>query len=79
VDLARLGRVADAFRAIERPNRLCYFWQHHAGESNLKDENKAAERIEKLRERIEYHNHRYYVLDAPEISDAEYDGMMREL
>lgn len=36
-------------------------------------------RVEKLREEIEYHNYRYYVLDQPEISDAEYDRLMREL
>ena len=36
-------------------------------------------RVDKLREEIEYHNHRYYVLDQPEISDAEYDRLMREL
>jgi len=36
-------------------------------------------RIEKLREEIELHNHRYYVLDQPEISDAEYDRLMGEL
>jgi DNA ligase (NAD+) len=36
-------------------------------------------RIEKLREEIEYHNYRYYVLDQPEITDAEYDRLMREL
>jgi DNA ligase (NAD+) len=36
-------------------------------------------RVEKLCEEIEYHNHRYYVLDQPEISDAEYDRLMREL
>lgn len=36
-------------------------------------------RVKKLREAIEYHNYRYYVLDNPEISDAEYDQMMREL
>jgi DNA ligase (NAD+) len=36
-------------------------------------------RIEKLREEIEYHNYRYYVLDQPEISDAEYDRLLREL
>ncbi len=32
-----------------------------------------------LREQIEYHNYRYYVLDDPVISDAEYDRLMREL
>ena len=35
--------------------------------------------IEKLREQINYHSYRYYVLDAPEISDYEYDMLMREL
>jgi len=32
-----------------------------------------------LRDEINYHNHRYYVLDSPEISDADYDGLMRRL
>jgi DNA ligase (NAD+) len=36
-------------------------------------------RVEKLREDIEYHNHLYYVLDQPEISDAQYDRLMKEL
>ncbi len=36
-------------------------------------------RIEELRQLIEYHNYRYYVLDEPEISDAEYDALFREL
>jgi DNA ligase (NAD+) len=36
-------------------------------------------RIDKLREQLTYHSYRYYVLDNPEISDAEYDGLMREL
>jgi len=36
-------------------------------------------RVENLREEIEYHNYRYYVLDQPEISDAQYDRLMREL
>jgi DNA ligase (NAD+) len=35
--------------------------------------------VETLRRDIEHHNYRYYVLDAPEISDAEYDQMMRRL
>jgi DNA ligase (NAD+) len=36
-------------------------------------------RVEKLQEEIEYHNYRYYVLDQPEIPDAQYDRLMREL
>jgi len=39
----------------------------------------AAKRAEELRREIEQHNYRYYVLDAPEISDAEYDDLVREL
>jgi len=35
--------------------------------------------IEALREKIRYHNHRYHVLDDPEISDAEYDRLFRRL
>ena len=37
------------------------------------------ERIKKLREEINYHNYRYYVLDSPVISDEEYDALMHEL
>jgi DNA ligase (NAD+) len=39
----------------------------------------AAERVTWLREQIDRANHAYYVLDAPEISDAEYDRLFREL
>ena len=35
-------------------------------------------RILELRETIEYHSHRYHVLDDPEIADAEYDALVRE-
>lgn len=36
-------------------------------------------RIRELREEIRHHEHQYYVLDSPEISDAAYDTLMREL
>jgi len=36
-------------------------------------------KIEALREKIRYHEHRYYVLDDPEISDAEFDKLINEL
>lgn len=39
----------------------------------------AAKRAAALREEIEAHNHRYYVLDAPAISDAAFDALFREL
>jgi DNA ligase (NAD+) len=37
------------------------------------------DQIEKLREKIRHHEHLYYVLDAPEITDADYDLLMQEL
>ena len=37
------------------------------------------EHIENLRAALNHHNYRYYVLDSPEVSDAEYDALMREL
>ena len=45
----------------------------------MMDNDSAAKRIHELRTVIEYHNRRYYQQDAPEISDAEYDRLMREL
>src|SRR6186713_195262 len=38
-----------------------------------------AKRARELRELIENHNYRYYVLDDPEVSDAQFDALMREL
>ncbi len=37
------------------------------------------QRIEELRRQLDYHNHKYYVENAPEISDFDFDAMMREL
>lgn len=45
----------------------------------MKDQNQASLRAKKLREILNDHNHRYYVLDDPEISDSKYDGLLREL
>jgi DNA ligase (NAD+) len=36
-------------------------------------------RVEELRELLRHHEYRYYVLDSPEVSDAEYDALYREL
>jgi len=46
---------------------------------DAKDLQALAQQIQQLRDKIQYHNYRYYVLDDPEISDAEYDGLMQEL
>jgi DNA ligase (NAD+) len=39
----------------------------------------SSRRAAELRKQLHFHNHRYYVLDDPAISDAEYDSLMREL
>lgn len=45
----------------------------------MMDKNQAEEKIKKLRGELEYHSNLYYNMDSPEISDHEYDMMMREL
>ena len=40
---------------------------------------KEIRRVRELREEIERHNFRYYVLDAPTLLDSEFDGLIREL
>jgi len=46
---------------------------------NFDNHNNILKKIEELREKIRYHNYRYYVLDNPTVSDAEYDQLMRDL
>jgi DNA ligase (NAD+) len=43
------------------------------------DTDTAMKRIQELRRLIYYHNRRYYQLDDPEISDVEYDRLLKEL
>lgn len=38
-----------------------------------------SQKIQELREKLRHHDYLYYVMDQPEISDAEYDALMREL
>jgi DNA ligase (NAD+) len=51
--------------------------QRHHGEERERSEAKL--RVEELRDQIRHHDYLYYVEDAPEISDADYDALMREL
>ncbi|MCU7920741.1 MAG: NAD-dependent DNA ligase LigA [Candidatus Thiodiazotropha sp. (ex Epidulcina cf. delphinae)] len=45
----------------------------------MKSATAVAARIQALRNEIDHHNRQYYVFDAPEIADAEYDRLLREL
>jgi len=49
---------------------------HDAADEELA---RARRRVDELRARLEHASYRYYVLDAPEISDGEYDVLLREL
>ncbi len=44
-----------------------------------RDRAEAQRRVEELRTQIRHHDYRYHVLDEPEIADAEYDELLREL
>jgi DNA ligase (NAD+) len=47
-------------------------------ESNMIPQ-KTHQRVEELRQQVRYHNYRYYVLNDPVVSDAEYDRLLAEL
>jgi DNA ligase (NAD+) len=49
------------------------------GRRSMSHKDAIRERIESLRREIRYHNRKYYVEDSPEISDYEYDQLMKEL
>ena len=58
-------------------------WYHHiefVGETPaMPSDSTIIDHTRELRSRIDYHGHRYYVLDDPEISDSQYDELMQEL
>ena len=50
-----------------------------AGAGRARGKGDPAARVAELRRQLEYHNHRYYVLDDPEIGDDQYDALIDEL
>ncbi len=74
----------DRRRALPRDSKMAACHDRtrvsvHDKISFMSDLARAKARIEALREQINEHNYRYYVLDAPLVSDAEYDRLLREL
>src|SRR6266568_2685317 len=64
-----------------RPNHRCHSVEAdpRMSKTAAKANRKLLHEVEKLREKIRYHDYRYHVLDDPEISDAEYDRLMKRL
>jgi DNA ligase (NAD+) len=63
-------------KSVVRLSPRCLLYHNPAMPTASKD---VQHQIEQLRDQIRYHEHRYYVLDDPEISDAEYDLLVNEL
>jgi DNA ligase (NAD+) len=60
---------------VKRPDEL----KPEIEPGSIRTEEEARGAVEELREAIRYHNYRYYVLDDPVISDAEYDELFQKL
>ena len=54
-------------------------WRSYNRGMTSKREASREERAETLREELRRHEHLYYVMDTPEITDAQYDALMNEL
>jgi DNA ligase (NAD+) len=75
-------------RAFRPSFRVSLAWAMELGERSTMDQATIAKeaaftaaktRAEELRAQIEHHNFRYYVMAAPEVADAQYDALVREL
>jgi DNA ligase (NAD+) len=75
---------------MQAPVRKCVmgsmaYWEHGIGVGPIilpmgeMNKGQAEKRIEELRTEIRRHEHLYYVMDAPVVSDAEFDALMKEL
>ena len=75
---AQAGRVS-LCRGGEAPRQLTFDTNSRRWYYDNMVSKDIIERLKQLVEQIEHHNYRYYVLDQPEISDAEYDRLFDEL
>jgi len=58
--------------------KLKSVWSH-SGQPKEKNSHKNQNRPHTLREEIRHHDYMYYVMNQPEISDTEYDGLIKKL
>ena len=65
--------------ALPTPGKLPIIIGKEGSRGAARYPQEAVDRVRELREQINYHNYRYYVLDNPVISDAEFDRLLREL
>ena len=72
-------RVIDEERVVVNCDKPWSSTIHCRVRNRLDMSEAVSTRIGELREMLRHHEHLYYVLDQPEISDAEYDALMREL
>jgi DNA ligase (NAD+) len=70
-------RYSESFEP--RDYRGCNRAPYNSRMDGKRQTSEAAERVEELRESIRHHEHLYYVMDAPEISDRDFDKLMNEL
>jgi len=66
--------VAEKRRQLDTDN-----WPLATRNCSMPSRKDVQQHIEALRDKIRYHEHRYYVLDDPEVSDAEFDRLMNQL
>ena len=76
----RVGEGGGARRAARTRDKLS---TRCLGSGTLADTevdlDRLRQRVEELRQRVNYHNYRYHVLDDPELADAEFDALFQEL
>jgi DNA ligase (NAD+) len=64
---------------FQEDSKILAFWARRGEVKGMSDKESVREKIESLRREIRYHDRKYYVEDNPEISDYEYDQLMKKL
>ena len=65
--------------AVKKINGKDYYYHRITRNKKRTETYVDFDKVDELREQIEYHNTRYHLFDEPEIEDFEYDALFREL